>query len=159
MSPLFINMNVSPAAVRAACDGIATPSAIPRYMVYHQQLRDGSTHAHYVEMFNNSNPIGCTNVTLVGDLGKVSKFHQQCLVCRISPSWCYQSLGLCSAAAHHVFGAWPQGLCEFALTFVPGTELYFVSYGTLSRHPIWFTGDRVVVYFKGTQWNPVILGQ
>ena len=56
-----------------------------RYMKIHQNLRDGRKHIHWVELFPKENPLGCTQVMLIGDLGKVS---YKCLdFCMCSLLW------------------------------------------------------------------------
>ena len=51
----------------------SNPSEKNRYMVYHQNLLSGTKHSHFVEIFpSHGNIVGFTQVTLVGDLGKVS---------------------------------------------------------------------------------------
>ena len=43
-----------------------------RYFKMRQNLRDGRKHNHIVELFPEYNPLGHTQVMLIGDLGKVS---------------------------------------------------------------------------------------
>ena len=51
----------------------SNPNQKNRYMVYHQNLLGGTKHSHFVEIFpRHGNILGFTQVTLVGDLGKVS---------------------------------------------------------------------------------------
>jgi hypothetical protein len=46
--------------------------AIYRFFKMRQNLRDGRKHNHIVEVFPKDNPVGFTQVMLIGDLGKVS---------------------------------------------------------------------------------------
>ena len=51
-----------------------------RYMVYHQNLSGGGAHSHFVEIFpRQGNIVGFTQVSLIGDLGKVSAKIMECL--------------------------------------------------------------------------------
>ena len=80
--------------------------ALPRYMVYNQNLSNGKKHVHCVEMFNRGEPVpGFTQVCLLGDLGKVSFYCSVVLsscctgsgIRFLVPDWWYRHCNSCDS--------------------------------------------------------------